>query len=92
SNLAKCRDDATDSDWAYAIINTVMEVAGSHAALACNGYGVKNVIITGGVSQTKIAKAVYDNFTKLYKLNYVIPEFSGYATAIGAARRVINGT
>ena len=92
SNLAKCRDDATDSDWAYAVINTVMEVAGSHAALACNGYGVKNVVITGGISQTKIAKAVYDNFTKLYKLNYVIPEHSGYATAIGAARRIINAT
>ena len=89
SNLAKCRDDATESDWAYAVINTVMEVAGSHAALASNGFGVKNIVITGGISQTKIAKDVYDNFTKLYKLNYVIPEFSGYATAIGAARRVM---
>ena len=91
SNLAKARDDATEADWAMAMINTVMEVAGSHAALACNGYGVKNVVITGGISQTKIARAVYDNFSKLYKLNYVIPEFSGYATAIGAARRAMNG-
>ena len=91
SNLAKCRDDATESDWAYAVINTVMEVAGSHAALACNGFELKNVVITGGISQTKIAKAVYDNFTNLYKLNFVIPEHSGYATAIGAARRIING-
>lgn len=92
SNLAKCSAFATESDWAYAIINTVMEVAGSHAALACKGFNVKNVVITGGISQTKIAKIVYDNFTRLYGLNYVIPEFSGYATAIGAARRVINGT
>lgn len=92
SNLAKCRDGATESDWAMAIINMVMEVAGSHAALACNGYGVKNVIITGGISQTKIAKVVYDNFSKLYKLNYQIPEYSGFSTAIGAARRILNGT
>ncbi|MFB0920984.1 MAG: hypothetical protein QMB62_08895 [Oscillospiraceae bacterium] len=88
SNLAKADDDATKADWAMALVNTVMEVAGSHAALACNGYNVKNVVITGGISQTGIAKIVYDGFTKLYKLNYVIPEYSGFATAIGAARRV----
>jgi len=92
SNLAKCRDDATESDWAMAIINMVMEVAGSHAALACYGYGVRNVVITGGISQNKIAKYVYDNFTKLYNLNYIIPEHSGCATAIGAARRILNET
>ena len=91
SNLAKAADDATRADWAMALVNTVMEVAGSHAALACNGYNVKNVVITGGISQTAIAKTVYDGFTKLYKLNYVIPEYSGCATAIGAARRVLNG-
>jgi len=92
SNLAKASDGATESDWALAMINMVMEVAGSHAALACNGYSIKNVVITGGISQTKIAKAVYDGFSKLYKLNYVIPDHSGCATAIGAARRVLNGT
>lgn len=92
SNLAKCRDDATEHDWAKAIVNMVLEVAGSHAALACNGYGVKNIIITGGISQTKMAKDAYDNFSNLYKLNYIIPEYSGCATAIGAARRVLNGT
>lgn len=91
SNLAKASDEATSADWAMAIVNTIMEVAGSHAALACNGYNVKNVVITGGISQTRIAKVVYDGFTKLYKLNYVIPKYSGCATAIGAARSVQNG-
>jgi type II pantothenate kinase len=92
ANLAKCPNAANDSDWAIAIINTVLEVAGSHAALACNAYGIKNVIITGGISQTGIAKTVYENFAKLYGLNYLIPEFSGFATAIGAVRKIINGS
>ena len=91
SNLAKCQDCATDSDWAYAVINTVMEVAGSHAALACVCTNTQNVIIIGGISQTELAKKVYDNFSKLYKLNYVIPSYSGCATAIGAARRAQHG-
>jgi len=87
SNLAKASLEATEADWAKAVVNTVLEVAGSHAALACNAFGVQNVVITGGVSQTKIARDVYDNFSRLYHLNYIIPEHSGYATAIGAARR-----
>lgn len=87
SNLAKAEDTATAADWAYALINTVMEVAGSHAALACGGYGVGTVVITGGISNSAIAKKVYDGFSRLYKLNYIIPEYSDFATAIGAARR-----
>lgn len=86
SNLAKALETATKSDWALAIINTVMEVAGSHAALACKGFGVQNVVITGGISQTDLANKIYDNFSKLYQLNYVIPAYSDFATAIGAVR------
>ena len=46
---------------------------------------------TGGISNTDIAKKVYDGFSRLYKLNYIIPEYSDFATAIGAARRCIGG-
>ncbi len=87
SNLAKAGAEATEADWAAALVTMVLEVAGSHAALACNGYQVQNVVITGGISQTNIAWNVYDGFTRLYGLNYVIPEHSGFATAIGAARK-----
>lgn len=89
SNLAKAEPGATEADWAKAVVNTVLEVAGSHAALACSAYGVKNVVITGGISQTSIAKEVYDNFSRLYNLQYIIPKYSGCATAIGAARRAV---
>lgn len=88
SNLAKCLDGAADSDWAAAVINMVLEVAGSHAALAGNGFGVKDIIITGGLSQTKIAAACYEKFDRLYPQHFVIPKYSAFATAIGATRRV----
>ena len=68
-----------------AVVNMVLEVAGSHAALACRAYGVDTVIVTGGVSAAKRSKEVYDNFSRLYHLNYSGPEHSAYATAIGAA-------
>ena len=67
------------------VVNMVLEVAGSHAALACRAYGIDTVIVTGGISAAKRSKEVYDNFSRLYHLNYIVPEHSAYATAIGAA-------
>lgn len=91
SNLAKCRDDGSEADWAAGIINMALEVAGSHAALACGGYGVGTVVITGGLSQTAIATSCYAKFDRLYDPEFLIPEHSGCATAIGAARRAFFG-
>lgn len=85
SNLAKAADTASEEDWAKAVVNMVLEVAGSHAAMACKSYNVDTVIVTGGVTATRYAREVYDNFTRLYHLNYIVPEHSAYATAIGAA-------
>ena len=85
SNLAKAADGASEEDWAMAVVNMILEVAGSHAALACRAYGIDTVIVTGGISAAKRSKEVYDNFSRLYHLNYIVPEYSAYATAIGAA-------
>lgn len=91
SNLAKPGEDATDADWAAGIINMALEVAGSHGALACAGFGLDTVIITGGLSATKIARTCYEQFDRLYPQKYIIPPHSGCATAIGAARRAERG-
>lgn len=91
SNLAKPLNDASNADLALGIINMVLEVAGSHAALACGGYGINTVIVTGGLSQSSIASWCFAKFTRLYKPDFIIPRYSGFATAIGAARRVSLG-
>lgn len=91
SNLAKCREDSAEADWAAGVINMVLEVAGSHGALACGGYGIDTVVITGGLSQTAVATECYAKFDRLYKPEFLIPEHSGCATAIGAARRLSLG-
>lgn len=90
SNLAKCKK-AEAADWAAGILNLALEVAGSHGALACAGFGVDTVIITGGLSTTKIAAECYAKFDRLYPQEYIIPPHSGFATAIGAVRRAERG-
>ncbi|MEG1460677.1 MAG: hypothetical protein RSC51_04755 [Oscillospiraceae bacterium] len=91
SNLAKCGGNPSDGDWAAGVIIMALEVAGSHAALACQAYDVDTVVVTGGLSQTDIALRCYAGFTRLYKPDYIIPPHSDCATAIGAARRIIRG-
>lgn len=90
SNLAKCKE-AEPADWAAGILNLALEVAGSHGALACAGFGVDTVIITGGLSTTEIAAKCYAKFDRLYPQTYIIPPHSGFATAIGAVRRAERG-
>ncbi|NLW66054.1 MAG: pantothenate kinase [Clostridiales bacterium] len=87
SNFAKSSEEAADEDWAAAIINMALEVAGSHAALACSGFGVDTVVITGGLSQTAAAAKCYAGFDRLYPQHFIIPKYSAFATAIGAVRR-----
>lgn len=87
SNLAKPQEKGSRADWAAGVINMVLEVAGSHGALACSGFGVEKVIIIGGLSATGIAGECYAKFDRLYPQTYIIPPHSGCATAIGAVKR-----
>jgi len=91
SNMAKLDSDAGEADWAAAIVNLALEVAGSHGALAAVGFGLDTVIITGGLSTTKPAADCYAKFDALYPQTYIIPPHSQCATAIGAARRAERG-
>lgn len=89
SNLSKYSDKATDNDWVAGILNMVLEVVGTHAVIAANGYGVDTVVLTGGITKTEFAERVYQNFSDLYPQTFIIPTYSDIATAIGAARRVM---
>lgn len=89
SNLSKCDDSATQEDWCAGIVNMVLEVAGSHAAIAANGYGVDTIIVIGGIAKTNFAEKVFENFSRLYPQNYIIPLYADTATSIGAARKIM---
>lgn len=85
ANLAKTGPETRDEDWAIGILNLVMQTLGSMAFLAASGRGVKTVVFTGGPTAIPEVKGILDPFTKAYGIDYIVPEHSECATAIGAA-------
>ncbi len=86
SNFANLSSSAEKSDIALGIMNLVYEVVGMVSIFAARSRGVKDIILTGNVTILAECKRKFREFNTLgYGVNFVIPERSGFATAIGAA-------
>lgn len=86
SNFANIALGATKDDIALGIMNLVFETVGMVSIFAARSRGVKNIVLTGNVTTIPQCIKKYEEFNNLgYGVNFVIPERSGFATAIGAA-------
>ena len=86
SNFANIALGATKDDIALGIMNLVFETVGMVSIFAARSRGVKNIVLTGNVTTIPQCIEKYAEFNNLgYGVNFVIPERSGFATAIGAA-------
>ena len=45
---------------------------------------MNDIIITGNLSRMALGKVVFDKFSELYGVRFVIPDKSEFATALGA--------
>ena len=86
SNFANVSLGATKEDIALGIMNLVFETVGMVSIFAARSRGVRDIVLTGNVTGIPQCKKKFDEFNTLgYGVNFVIPERSGFATAIGAA-------
>lgn len=88
SNFGKLSDVADKGDYARGIINMVLETVGMVSIFAARSVGVKDIVLTGNVTRLSLCGVKFDEFNKLEVsrgLNFLIPERSRFATAIGAA-------
>ena len=88
ANFGKLSDIATKDDIALGIMNMVFETVGMVSIFAARSVGVKDVVLTGNVTRLSHCKRKFDEFNHLEigkGLNFIIPERSRFATAIGAA-------
>lgn len=84
SNFGKVADDLSKEDKAIGIFNLVYQSIGTMAVLAVRSVGLKDIVFTGQLTTLKQCKQVFDTFSALYEVNFIIPEDAVYATAIGA--------
>ena len=88
SNFGRLSDMADKGDVALGIMNLVFETVGMVSIFAASFAGVKDVILTGNVTELKQCKRKFEEFNSLELsrgLNFLIPERARFATAIGAA-------
>lgn len=85
ANFGNVSDTATAGDFAAGVVNMVLQSIGTTAVMACRACGGDTVVLTGFMSNLPQARACFDLFTRLHGINFVIPEHSAFATAIGAA-------
>lgn len=84
SNFGKAADDLSREDKAAGIFNLVYQTIGSMSVLAAKNSNLKDIVLTGQLTKMSQCADVADSFSKLYDLNFIIPEDAAFATAIGA--------
>lgn len=85
SNFGKISDEATDSDIAMAIINLVGQTIAIMGISAARAEHVKDIVLTGKLSILPLIRKVVDGVGALYKINFLVPKYAEFGTAIGAA-------
>ena len=85
SNFGKISDTATNGDLALGIINMVFETVGMIAYFASKQYGIKDIILTGNLTNISQAKEIVDGLNTMFDMNFIIPVNAQYSTVIGAA-------
>ena len=88
SNFGNVSDLATKSDIAKGILNLVFETVGMVAIFAAKSRGVRDIVLTGNLTNLSYCRQKADYFNGLeeaYGVHFVIPELAQFATVIGTA-------
>ncbi len=85
SNFGNVSDLAAKEDIAAGIINTVFETIAMMAVFAARGKNVSDIVLTGNMTRFDSCHRVFLEMSKLFNVNFIIPEHSQFATVIGAA-------
>ena len=85
SLFGKARSNAMREDIARGIITTVLQTIGSSCILASLNSGIREYVLIGNLTLLPQCKQVFPGLEKLYKVHFIIPKYSEFCTAIGAA-------
>jgi type II pantothenate kinase len=85
SLFGNARSNATREDIALGIITTVLQTIGSSCILASLNTGIKEYVLIGNLTLLPQCQNVFPAMEKLYKVRFIIPKYSEFCTAIGAA-------
>ena len=85
SLFGNARSDASREDIAIGLIWTVLQSVGQSAVLASIGSNIREYVMRGNLTLLPQCRVVFPPIEKLYGVKFIIPEYSEFCTAIGAA-------
>ncbi len=85
ANFGKISDLAKESDIALGILNMVFETIGMMAIFASRNKNLSNIVLTGNLTTIPQAKPLFDNMSKMFHCNFIIPKDAQFGPVIGAA-------
>ena len=74
-----------DFDIAKGLVWMVLETIGSCAVLSQLNNGFKDFVLIGNLTRLEECKEVFPMMEELYGVNFIIPKYAPYCTALGAA-------
>lgn len=90
SNFGKADGNASPEDLASGLIHMVLQSIGQAAILAALNSPIKDFVLIGNLTQLPQCRDIFPKLEKLYGVRFLIPKYSEYRTAIGAALTYIN--
>ncbi len=88
-NFGKISDIASKNDIALGILNMVFETIGMCAIFAGRSYDIKDIVLTGNLTNIPQAHNIFNSLSDMFKVNFIIPDNAQYGPVIGAALSVI---
>lgn len=85
ANFGKVSDLATKEDLALGLMNMIYETVGMMAVFNSRMHNVKDVVLTGNLTQTPQAVTAFKTLSEMFDTNFMIPDRAQYSTVIGAA-------
>ena len=85
ANFGKARRDSLKEDVAAGLANMVLQAVGSSANFVARGTGITDFVMIGNMVTLPQSRHLFDRMGEFYGLNFIVPEYPGYVTAIGAA-------
>jgi type II pantothenate kinase len=85
SLFANAQANASREDIALGLICMVLQSVGSATILSSLGSGIRDYVLIGNLTLLPQCKYVFPLMEKLYDVHFIIPKYSEFCTAIGAA-------
>lgn len=85
SLFANAQANASREDIALGLICMVLQTVGSATILSSLGSGIRDFVLIGNLTLLPQCKFIFPTMEKIYDVHFIIPKYSEFCTAIGAA-------